>query len=70
MKHTLRSPLTGRFVAKRSTSADLVEEHNRTIRHARLCRLLDIATSALALAGIVAAYAAFAHAMLEIGGGK
>lgn len=33
-----------------------------------LCRLLDIATSALALAGIVAAYAVFTAAMLQIGG--
>jgi hypothetical protein len=41
MKHTLRSHLTGRFIAKRSTSAELVEEHNRTTRKRRLWDWMD-----------------------------
>lgn len=41
MKHALRSPLTGRFIAKRSTGADLVEEHNRGARRRRLWDLVD-----------------------------
>ena len=41
MRHSHRSPLTGRFIAKRSTSADLVEEHNRGTPRRRLWGLLD-----------------------------
>jgi len=41
MRHATRSPLTGRFIAKRSTGADLVDEHNRTTRRRRLWDLLD-----------------------------
>lgn len=41
MKHTLRSPLTGRFIAKRSTGADLVDAHNRETRKRRLWDLVD-----------------------------
>jgi hypothetical protein len=43
MRHSHRSPITGRFVAKRSTSADLVEEHNRATRRRRLWDLMDVA---------------------------
>ena len=41
MKHALRSPITGRFIARRSTSAELVEEHNRETRERRLWDMLD-----------------------------
>lgn len=41
MKHTLRSPLTGRYIARRSTGAELVEEHNRTTRKRRLWDWMD-----------------------------
>lgn len=41
MRHSYRSPITGRFIAKRSTCAELVEEHNREIRRRRLWDLLD-----------------------------
>jgi len=41
MKHALRSPLTGRFIAKRSTGADLVDEHNNATRKRRLWDLVD-----------------------------
>lgn len=60
-----RCPITGRFLprAPRLFSA-FIAEHNRAIRTNRICRLLDLATSALALAGLVAAYTAFAVAML------
>jgi hypothetical protein len=47
MKHTLRSPLTGRFIAKRSTSANLVEEHNKATRKLRLWDLLDAIGTAI-----------------------
>jgi hypothetical protein len=48
----------------------MLADHNRTIRHNRICRMLDLATMALVLVWLVAAYAVFAHAMFEIGGGK
>lgn len=41
MRHSHRSPLTGRFIAKRSTGAELVEEHNRGTRRRRLWDLVD-----------------------------
>lgn len=41
MRHALRSPLTGRFIAKRSTGAELVEEHNQVTRKRRLWGLVD-----------------------------
>lgn len=66
-----RCPHTGRFLPKQPRlAASMLAEHNRTIREARICRVLDLATSALICAGFVAIYAAFAHAMMEIGGGK
>jgi hypothetical protein len=69
--HQKRCPISGRFLPKqpRLVSA-MLEEHSRNLRETRLCRTLDLATSALALAGIVAAYAAFAVVMLQIGGVK
>ena len=63
-----RCPRTGRFLPR--TVASMVAEHNRTIRHNRICRMLDLATSALICAGLVAAYAAFAVAMFQIGGAR
>ena len=41
MKHATRSPITGRFIAKRATGADLVDAHNKGIRRRRLWDLLD-----------------------------
>jgi hypothetical protein len=41
MKHSNRSPITGRFIAKRPTRAELVEEHNRATRRRRLWDLID-----------------------------
>lgn len=41
MRHSTRSPITGRFIAKRSTGAELVEEHNQAISKRRLWDLLD-----------------------------
>lgn len=41
MKHALRSPITGRFVARRSTGAELVDAHNKATRRRRLWDLLD-----------------------------
>ena len=69
--HTKRCPHTGRFLPRtpRLVSA-VVSEHNMAIRHARLCRTLDLATSALICAWLVAIYAVFAAVMFEIGGGK
>jgi hypothetical protein len=60
-----RCQRTGRFLPRqpRLVSA-LVEEHNRTIRNARICRVLDIATYALICAGFVAIYAAFGAEMI------
>lgn len=52
MKHATRSPITGRFIARRPTSADLVEEHNRETRRRRLWDLLD-AIGAAVLFGMV-----------------
>ena len=57
MKHTLRSPLTGRYIAKRSTSADLVGEHNREIKKRRLLELLGEAFDAISMALVGAALA-------------
>lgn len=47
MKHALRSPLTGRFVARRSTGADLVDAHNKATRKRRLWDLLDTVGTAI-----------------------
>jgi hypothetical protein len=60
-----RCPRTGRFLPRepRLVSA-LVKEHNRTIRHNRLCRVLDLSTYALICAGFVAIYAAFGAEMI------
>lgn len=52
MRHSTRSPITGRFVAKRSTCAELVEEHNKATRRRRLWDLLD-AIGAAVLFGTV-----------------
>lgn len=52
MRHTLRSPITGRFIAKRSTGTELVENHNRETRKRRLWDLLD-AVGAAVLFGAV-----------------
>lgn len=41
MKHSYRSPITGRFIAKRSNSTDLVEEHNKETHRRRLWDLVD-----------------------------
>jgi hypothetical protein len=47
-----RCPRTGRFIATRTTSADLVEEHNKGARRRRLWDLLD-ALGAAVLFGTV-----------------
>lgn len=52
MKHTLRSPLTGRFIARRTSSAELVEEHNRETSKRRLWDWMD-AIGAAVLFGMV-----------------
>jgi hypothetical protein len=44
----------------------MLAEHNRTIRHNRICRLLDLATSALALAGLLAGISAFSVAIAAL----
>lgn len=41
MRHATRSPITGRFIAKRSTSTELVEDHNRETRRRRLWDWMD-----------------------------
>jgi hypothetical protein len=69
--HKKRCPISGRFLPRqpRLVSA-MLAEHNKAIRHARICRVLDLATSALICAGLVAIYAAFAVAMFQIGGAR
>lgn len=52
MRHSYRSPITGRFVAKRSTSAELVEEHNKETRRRRLWDLLDTIGMAVLFGGV------------------
>lgn len=47
MRHSSRSPLTGRFIAKRSTGAELVGEHNKGARRRRLWGLLDAIGTAI-----------------------
>lgn len=39
--YTLRSPLTGRFIAKRSTGEELVEKHSRTTSKRILWDIVD-----------------------------
>lgn len=52
MRHSHRSPLTGRFIATRTTSTDLVEEHNKATRKRRLWDLMG-AVGAAVLFGTV-----------------
>lgn len=52
MRHSYRSPITGRFVAKRSTGSDLVEEHNRGTRKRRLWDMLDAIGAAVLFGGV------------------
>ena len=63
MRHSHRSPLTGRFVAKRSTSAELVEEHNRGTLKRRLWGWMD-AIGMTVLLGTVGFLTAWALAIV------
>ena len=67
MRHAKRNPITGRYIAKRSTSAELVEEHNREIRRRRLWEQLDWVTLRLFWAGVGMAVAVLAILSAERG---
>jgi hypothetical protein len=67
MKTNKRCPKTGRFLPRQPrTVASMVAEHNATIREARICRALDLATSAVLVAGLVALFAAYATAIVSL----
>lgn len=63
MKHALRSPLTGRFIAKRSTGADLVDAHNKATYKRRLWDWMD-AVGAAVLFGMVGFMTVWAIALV------
>ena len=57
VRHSHRSPLTGRFIATRTTGAELVEEHNKALKKRRLWELVGATIDALSLVAIGAALA-------------
>ena len=64
MKTNKRCPKTGRFLPRQPrTVASMVAEHNRNLRVSRICQTLDLATHAVALAGLVAGIIAFSVAL-------
>lgn len=52
MRHSYRSPITGRFIARRSTGSDLVDAHNRETRRRRLWDLVDAIGTAILFGGV------------------
>jgi hypothetical protein len=64
MKTNKRCPKTGRFLPRqpRLVSA-FVAGHNAAVREARAIRALNLATQAVALAGLVAGIIAFSVAL-------
>ena len=67
MQHTKRCPISGRFLPRvPRLASSLVAEHNSALREARTIRALNLATNAIAAAGLVAAIAAFAVALSNL----